>query len=334
MRNYLFFSLSALIVASSSGVARADDFTIGGDARAFAMGGAGVATNASSGGATRNNVASLAFDKGNVRVYAPNFGLRQQGAVKKDKGLDYLLGLGSLGSAAKLVRDFGATDSTFGLNASAGLRVGHLEVLTNAVGVGKVRRNGNQADVQIDGAYALPSVGFAGVIPGQKGRMKLAVGGRLKYANVVYSHLIVDSNGNATPAPEMNGRETETSQGVAADLGLMWKEDEGPLSFGIAVSNLIKPRGSNPNASTLVTAASVGAGYVTKNATFAVDLVDITSVSGTAQFRTGAELIVGKLPLRAGYSSATGFTYGTRIFGLDLAFSKRAPLEIGQSIRF
>jgi hypothetical protein len=331
MRNRLLLALPLLVLA---GAAQAEDITVGGDARAFAMGGAGVATNASGGGATRNNVASLAFDRGNIRVYTPNIGIRQQGAVSQNKGLDYLLGLGSLGSAAKLIRDFGSTDSSFALNASAGLRVGHLEILTNAVGNGRVTRQGNGAQVQIDGAYSLPSIGFASVIPGQKGRMKLAIGGRVKYANVVYSRLLVDANGNATPAPEMNGRETDTTQGVAADLGLMWKEDDGPLSLGISVSNIIRPRGSNPNAATLVTAASAGLGYVTKNATFAVDVVDITTVSGNAQVRTGAELIVGGLPLRAGYSSATGFTYGTRLLGLDLAFSKRAPLEIGRTIRF
>ena len=36
----------------------------------------------------------------------------------------------------------------------------------------------------------------------------------------------------------------------------------------------------------------------------------------------------------AGYASQTGFTYGTRLFGVDLAFSKKQPLEIGSSIRF
>jgi hypothetical protein len=332
MRSGFLLTVSLLALC---GVARADDITLGGDARAFAMGGAGVATNASGGGATRNNVASLAFDRGNVRVYTPNLGIRQKGAVKQSNGLDYLLGLGSLGQAAKLVQEFGSTDSTFALNASAGVRVGHLEILTNGVGTGRVRRSGTGAEVQIDGAYALPSIGFASVIPGQKGRMKLAVGGRIKYANVVYSRLLVDSSGNATPAPEMNGRETDTRQGVAADLGLMWKEDgDGPLSLGIAVSNLIKPRGGNPAAGTLVTTASLGAGYVTKDATFAVDVVDITAIAGKAQVRTGAEVLFGPLPVRAGYSSATGFTYGTRLLGLDLAFSKRAPLEIGRTIRF
>ncbi len=317
------------------GAAYAEDLTLGGDARAFAMGGAGVATNASSGGATRNNVASLAFDKGNVRVYMPNIGVRQKGAVKQSDGLDYLLGLGSLGGAAKLIRQFGTTDSSFALNASAGLRVGHLEVLTNAVGSGRVTRKGTGAEVQIDGAYSLPSVGFASVLPGQKGRMKLAVGGRLKYANIVYSRLLVDAAGNVTTAPELSGRETDTTQGVAADLGLMWKEDnDGPLSLGIAVSNFIKPRGGNPALGTLATTASLGAGYVKKGMTFAVDLVDITAVTGKAQVRTGAELMAGPLPLRAGYSSATGFTYGTRLLGLDVAFSKRAPLEIGRTIRF
>ena len=319
---------------SLTSMARADDLTIGGDARAFAMGGAGIATGGSLDGATRNNVASLAFDKGNVRVYAPNLGVRAQGAVRQQRGLDYLLGLGSLGQAAKLVRDYGNRDSTFAINASAGVRIGHLEVLTNAVGTGTTRARGTDTDVTVDGVYNFPSVGFASVLPGQKGEFLLAVGGRVKYANVVHSRLIVQANGTVTPAPEMNGRETETRQGIAGDLGLMLKQrDGGPLSLGLAVTNAIKPKAPVGGA-TFLTTASLGAGYVTKNATFAVDLVDLTQTAGATQLRAGAEVRAILLPLRAGYSSQTGFTYGTRLFGVDLAFSRRQPLEIGSSIRF
>ena len=75
----------------------------------------------------------------------------------------------------------------------------------------------------VDGVYNFPSLGFASVVPGQKGRFQLAVGGRVKYANVVHSHLVVDSSGNATPAAEMNGRETDTSEGtlVAVESGVL-----------------------------------------------------------------------------------------------------------------
>jgi hypothetical protein len=331
MRNGILASALVLCVAGAAG---ADDLTIGGDARAFAMGGAGIATSGTADGATRNNVASLAFDKGNVRVYAPNLGIRAQGAVRQQRGLDYLLGLGSLGQAAKLVRDYGNRDSTFAVNASAGVRVGHLEILTNAVGTGTTKASGSNTDVTVDGVYNFPSIGFAAVVPGQKGRMQLAVGGRVKYANVVHSRLIVDSNGNATPAPEMNGRETDTKQGIAGDLGLMLKErDGGPLSLGLAVTNAIKPKAPVGGA-TFLTTASLGAGYVKKNVTVAVDLVDLTRTAGDTQLRAGAEVKAGPLPLRAGYSSLTGVTYGTRLFGVDLAFSRKQPLEIGSSIRF
>ena len=329
------FGITVAVLGIAAG-ARADDITVGGDARAFAMGGAGIATGASSGGASRNNVASLAFDTGNFRVYAPNLGIRSQGSVSQQRGFDYLLGLGSLGDAAKLVRDYGNRSSDFALNASAGVRLGHIEILTNGVGVGSIRpnSNGSKTDVTLDGIYSFPSVGAATVLPGQKGRFLLAIGGRIKYANVVHSHLIVDSSGNATPAPEMNGQTTDTRQGIAGDLGLLLKErNGGPLSVGFSLANAVKPK-SPISGANFTTLASVGGGYTTKRIIFAADFVDLTQAAGKIQFRTGAEIKLGLLPIRAGYSSATGFTYGTRILGVDVAASKRQPLEIGSSYRF
>ena len=116
-------ALSVGLLALATLPAAANDITFGGDARAFAMGGAGIASlagNSISGMGSRNNPASLAFAKGLMRFHFPNIGARADGAISVTKALDYLASNGSGADATDLARRFSSENSSFGFNASLG----------------------------------------------------------------------------------------------------------------------------------------------------------------------------------------------------------------------
>jgi hypothetical protein len=138
------FSLALGFAALMALPATAQDITFGGDARAFAMGGAGIASlagNSISGMGSRNNPASLAFAKGLMRFHFPNIGARADGAISVTKAADYLISSGSGADATDLARRFASEDSRFGLNGSVGLRVGPVEVLASGVAQGYILPN-------------------------------------------------------------------------------------------------------------------------------------------------------------------------------------------------
>lgn len=372
-RTFFVAASSALLTALP---ASANDITFGGDARAFAMGGAGVASLAGSSDqslGSRSNPAALAFAQGKMRFHFPNIGARADGAISLSKALGYLASNGSGADATTLARDFASRDSVFGINASAGLRVGPLEILGTGVGKGYLLPNdalkawgtaggvGNvptnaRADVVAAGVYSLPQIGVASLLPNQKAdrAFNVAVGARLKYMNAVYAHYFADSSvlnsgSDAFKAPEMNGRDTLTKKGFGADLGVVLESRKlKGLSGGLVVANLIKPNfqftgqfGPNANGgggsrvyNLLATTASAGVGYQQAGTTLVADLVDITSAAGTAQFRAGVEQRIGPLALRAGYNSANGYTYGIGLLGFDIALGNRQPLEVVKTLRF
>ena len=353
--------------------ARANDLTFGGDARAFAMGGAGVASMAGtrdSSMGSRSNPAGLAFASGTMRFHFPNIGVRSEGGVTLGKAASYLLDSGSSKDATQLARDFAARDSTIGLNASMGLRVGPVEVLGSGVAKGYVLPNAalkswsgsgsvpanSRADVVAAAVYSLPQIGVAAKLPSTNDArpFNVAVGARLKYMNAVYAHYFaekaaLDSNTDASRAPEMNGKDTLSKKGFGADLGVMLESRTIPgLSGGLVVANLIKPKfqftgqfGANASGGggtrvydLLATTASAGVGYQKAGTTLVADLVDITGAAGTAQLRAGVEQKLGPLAVRAGYNSANGYTYGLGVFGVDIALGNRQPLEVVKTMRF
>lgn len=248
----------------------ANDLTFGGDARAFAMGGAGVASLAGSSGnslGARANPASLAFARGAMKFHFPTVGARADGGITVGKAFDYLSTNGSGASATSLARDFASRDSSFGLNGSLGLRIGPIEVLGTAVGKGYLLPNAalktwgqaggtgsvptdSRADVIGAAVYSLPQIGIAARLPetSEDRPFNVAVGARLKYMNAVYAHYfadksILDSGGAALRAPEMGGKDTLTKKGFGADLGVMLESRQlQGLSAGLVVANLIKPK--------------------------------------------------------------------------------------------
>lgn len=376
MRSLAISALVLSTVAISSLPATATDITFGGDARAFAMGGAGIASLAGSnlsGMGSRNNPASLAFAKGLMRFHFPNLGARADGAISLDKAANYLLTNGSGADASDLARRFASEDSVFGLNGSLGLRVGPVEILASGVGQGYILPNASlqtwgksggtgsvpndaRADVLASAVYSLPQIGFATQLKqgGGDGNFTVAVGARIKYMNAVYAHYYaekasLDSGTDALKAPEMNGKDSLSKKGVGADLGIMLESKKLlGLSGGLVIANAVKPDftftgqfganagggGGTRTYNLLATTATAGVGFQKGGLTAVADWVDITEAIGTSQLRAGVEQRFGGIAFRAGYNSATGYTYGIGLGGFDIALGKRQPLEVVRTLRF
>lgn len=258
--------------------AAAQDYTYGGDARSFAMGGAGIALMQARSG--RSNPATLAFENKEADPTFPALGVRATGPVSRDSASGYLTGGFKAKDALSLSRTYGSRDSEFGLNAMAGFRFGHVELGAYAVGTGRVLPNSSlqtwvrntpreyglmpqdsRADVYAAGYYNLPSIAYGrsfslgGRKDGQTKRSLLApnntpelgVGLRLKAMRAVYSHYVADyaslqGVADAQLAPEMNGNDTLTKNGFGADLGFLIRPHSGSgVSGALVVANAVKP---------------------------------------------------------------------------------------------
>ncbi|MDX1932929.1 MAG: conjugal transfer protein TraF [Capsulimonadales bacterium] len=376
------FSVAALTALAAVGSVPAlaqSDITFGGDARAFAMGGAGIALQNLS-GANRINPATLAFEVRRFDLIAPSIAVRTENDLSVSRVYDYFF-TGRLkdgGDLNDIVRTFSGKDSVFGVNGSAGIRVGSVEVSGFAVGKGRLLINNDlrnwiesgrpgegsstairdnapnsRADVIAAGYYNLPAIGVGVRLPmPESARQHVAVGVRVKVMRAYYAHYladaaVLDAAADAFAAPELRGRDYLDKRGVGADLGFLWRQTPRPagvFSAGLVVANVVNPRfkfsgtdrnGAPTTVDLLKTTASLGAGYQWKGLTAAADLVDVTGGGDSRQFRTGAEYAFGRnLALRGGYSSAGGFTYGGGLFGFNVAFGQRQPLEVVRTINF
>ncbi|MBC8142945.1 MAG: conjugal transfer protein TraF [Armatimonadetes bacterium] len=373
----------ALLFVCGGAFAQNYDYTFGSDARAFAMGGAGLATTR-----TRNtniqsfNPAALAFAPRGFSLYAPSFSFRADGAVSTGKAYSYLLDGADLGDTADLVRRFSEEDSVFGANSNIGFRYGAFELQVGAVAkarllpnnlltnwaqtganLGNVPANG-QADLLAAGYLTLPSLAYAIKLP--MGAKKdeptkgydVSVGLRARFLQTYYTRYLVNQNavlGNvdAIRAPELGGSDYLKDSGLAADIGFLFRPRAGKgVNAALVVSNFVKPgssyralNASIPNYNgrvgngtefdLLQTTLSAGAAYESGGLTLAADLMDVTSATRPVDLRFGAEQRIGRFfAARGGYSSNTGITFGAGLFGIDVAFGERLPLELNKTIRF
>ncbi|MCC6728028.1 MAG: conjugal transfer protein TraF [Chthonomonadales bacterium] len=347
------------------------DFTFGGNSRAFAMGGAGLAIVDRLARSNRINPAALALMNRRVRLDSASIGLRASG-IPLRQAWDHLTGTPDENDASELARDFGKRDSNFGVSLAFGLRFGH--VAARAEGVGKARvlpnerleawaRNENGdvdklADPQYEGAradflgaavYNLPTIEVAERVSPAGSPTRVEVGTRIKLMHAVYSHYLADRQSiiddtAADPAPEMHGRSTLEKSGLGIDVGfLVHPRDYEGLSGALLVTNLIEPNfrfdgtdetGAARRYDLQPRSVALGTAYVEGRVVTAFDVVDITRSYGDVQARLGAEYATRGLALRAGYSSAAGFTAGFGYGFLQFAFGGRAPLEVVQTLRF
>ena len=265
-----------LPAAFGAGTAHAQSYTLGGDARAFAMGGAGIALTQPRGTGGRANPASLAFERNEVVPTFPSVGVRSAGPAKTDAASTYLLGGAKGKDALSIAAQYGSAKSDLGVSGYGALRFGKFEVSASAVGIAHVLPNENwakwvnnggkattldelgdaRADIYAAGYYTLPAVAFAGTLPnrhaGKNGSTQtMAFGLRVKEMRGVYSHRIADTTslpqtngdeGNTQLAPEMHGQNTLTKTGIGADLGFLMRPAHGAgFSAAVVVSNFIKP---------------------------------------------------------------------------------------------
>ncbi|GAB4455828.1 MAG: hypothetical protein OHK0029_12580 [Armatimonadaceae bacterium] len=366
---FVGLSLASVFAGTATPVFAQQDFIFGGDARLFAMGGAGLALMQTR--SSRPNPATLAFERRIPDPTFPTLGFRTSEGMNQDRAGGYLVAGAKPKDAASLARDFGSNDSVFGLSGATAFRYGSLEIGASVIARGTLEpnaalqdwvRNGNRiyeslspdarGDVFTVGYYNLPSIAYGQMIPAPKQQShQVGVGVRLKYMNAFYSHYVADQSAllGLTPAnlaPEMNGQERLERTGLGMDFGVMIQpRKRSGFSAAFVVSNLVKPnfafegtdRNGNPfRVDPLATTYHAGLGYTSSFGTrVALDVADISGAAGQRQFRAGIEQRVwGPIYARGGYNSVTGATYGLGFFGLDVAFGNQIPLEVTQTLRF
>ncbi len=358
---------SLVVVGAVQTVAHAKDVTFGGNARAFAMGGAGVAVVDRSERSNAINPASLALTDRKSKLSFPQIGVAAHGIPIK-QAYDHLIRNPSSNDAVSLARDFGNQDSSFGAGVAWGLKLGHNDI--TATGIGEVRvqpnislinwsntANGNvalltgneRADIIGAAIYSLPIVGVAERVSPLGSPTQVDAGARVKLSRAMYSHYVVNStniaaNTGAAPAPEMNGDSVLGKNGIGIDVGfLVHPAHHTGLSGAIVITDLLEPNfrfngtdrtGAAAKYDLQPRSITLGSAYENGRVLVAADIVDITRAYGNVQGRTGIEYRVKKFAFQTGYSSARGFTAGVGYRAFQIAVGSRTPLEIAQTLRF
>lgn len=342
------------------------DITLGGDARAVAMGGAGLASGDNQ--AVGMNPATLADTGMRFAIQWPSVDARMQGASYLDTLK--LIGNPSLKpkDAIDYAIDLGSKDIRLDASATAGLLLPKMDLQVKAAIRTEIKPNDAfkawaksggtgtaptdaSADVYAGGLATLPSLGVGFHLPVDADTTgKIAIGVRLKPTTAYYSHYVIDSDAITAHTPklaaEMGGNDYLKQGSFSADLGIQYTPAKAPNAhFALVVNNLVEPQpiqlsSTAPNdlyARQLAPRSiSAGAAIVNDRVTLAADLVDITGAYGTPQIRVGSELRLpgNLLAIRGGYNTATGFTAGIGIGGFGIAFSKSTPIMLSQSITF
>lgn len=355
---------AALLLLSPG--ARADVSFLG-NARAIAMGGAGLAVVDRSGRTTPDNPAALALLNRRVKLAFPSIGVSASG-VPLDRAFSRLTSNPDRRDAVSLARDFGRRNSDFGAFADWSIRFGHMDL--EAYGVGRVRllpNNALQSWAQTAGGdvtkltgseradllgaaiYSLPTIGIAERISPAGSPTRTEIGARIKFMHAIYTHYLVNSdnlrnNTAGASAPELNGGSSITKDGFGLDVGfLVHPRDHSGLSGALVVTNLVEPSfvfygtdtaGAQAKYDLQPRSLSMGTAWEGGKSLFAFDLIDLTRAYGNPQARFGVEYRTRRWAVRAGYASARGFTAGLGYGWFDIAVGARAPLEITQTLRF
>ena len=263
----------AVLLGTVALSARADDYdyTYGSDARAFAMGGVGLAFTRGQNNAQSYNPASLGFASKSFDFYVPSVSVRADGAISSSKAYDFLYNGLRQRDVTGLFQRYATKDSVFGLNANAGFRFGSFEVLVGGVGKARLQPNGALsswagsganlssvplnagADLLAAGYLELPSIAYAFKLPvgTQKGDNKRgydnSIGVRVRVLQSFYTRYIanagtVASGTDAIKAPELGGKDFLKKTGVGADLGFLARPRAGKgFNFALVGNNLVKP---------------------------------------------------------------------------------------------
>ena len=370
LNNVQLIGILTITAVASSQVQAQTALTIGQDARAMAMGGAGIGAGISG----IANPAVLARGR-DIRLQAPRISLRAGGALGQISNLadtaDFLQKKGNAleDKVSFLARTYATESSTFGLNLGTAIQVGTLEFGTSAVVNGRINPNaslqqwannigsggaalipnGAGADLSAVGVYTLPSVGFGIRLPAfhfgigsNAPVVNLAVGSRVKLLNALYSRyeadVLADGQLTSVPGSELGGASNLSRHGLAADIGVTasTKLLGAHWSAGFLTQNFVKPDltfkdQNNQVIDPIVQTTTIGIAMRKGGLTLASDIADFF---GKQDLRVGAEQRFGPLAFRSGFSTSRGTSYGIGLFGIDVAFGKGQPLELVKSIRF
>lgn len=343
------------------------DLSFGGSPSA-GMGGAGLAVIRRPTAQSFQNPAVIAYVQG-FRFGAGNIDTTARGASLSRLLDDLEVQQGSaadIATAAGLLRKYAREDTRllitgdFGIIASGvGISVGGIvdaRLLPNAPLQNWARTDGNpinipanaRADVIAVGVVSLPDITTGVRLPSPQG--DLAVGVRLRNLKLYYTHYFADqaqlqAGQNATRAPELQGRDYREFSATGVDLGFLWRPTGNQTyTLALVVENFVEPNirfqatdrnGQDFNFKPLKRTYNAGVAVELETGSLiAVDFIDIGNNAGKGEIRLGYEQRLGRIALRTGYASKTGWTAGLGIGGFNLAYSDTLPVVVSRTLNF
>jgi hypothetical protein len=343
------------------------DLSFGGSPSA-GMGGAGLAVIRRPTAQSFQNPAVIAYVQG-FRFGAGNIDTTSRGASFSRLLDDLEVRQGSaadIATAAGLLRKYAREDTRLlltgdlGVIASGvGISVGGIldaRLLPNAPLQNWARTDGNianipansRADVIAVGVVSLPDITTGVRLPSPQG--DLAVGVRLRNLKLYYTHYFADqaqlqAGQNATRAPELQGRDFREFSATGVDLGFLWRPTgDQTYTLALVVENFVEPNirfeatdrvGQVFNFKPLKRSYHAGVAVELETGSLiAVDFIDIGNSVGKGEIRLGYEQRLGRIALRTGYASKTGWTAGLGIGGFNLAYSDTLPVVVSRTLNF
>jgi hypothetical protein len=343
------------------------DLSFGGSPSA-GMGGAGLAVIRRPTAQSFQNPAVIAYVQG-FRFGAGNIDTTARGASLSRLLDDLEVRQGSaadIATAAGLLRKYAREDTRLlitgdlGIIASGvGVSVGGIvdaRLLPNAPLQTWARTDGNpinipanaQADVIAVGVVSLPDITTGVRLPSPQG--DLAVGVRLRNLKLYYTHYFANqaqlqAGQNATRAPELQGRDYREFSATGVDLGFLWRPTgDKTYTLALVVENFVEPNirfqatdrnGQTFNFKPLKRSYHAGVAIELETGSLiAVDFIDIGNSVGKGEIRLGYEQRLGRIALRTGYASKTGWTAGLGIGGFNIAYSDTLPVVVSRTLNF
>jgi hypothetical protein len=343
------------------------DLSFGGSPSA-GMGGAGLAVIRRPTAQSFQNPAVIAYVQG-FRFGAGNIDTTSRGASFSRLLDDLEVRQGSaadIATAAGLLRKYAREDTRLlitgdlGVIASGvGISVGGIvdaRLIPNAPLQNWARTNGNianipndaRADVIAVGVVSLPDITTGVRLPSPQG--DLAVGVRLRNLKLYYTHYFADqaqlqAGQNATRAPELQGRDFREFSATGVDLGFLWRPTgDQTYTLALVVENFVEPNirfeatdrvGQVFNFKPLKRSYHAGVAVELETGSLiAVDFIDIGNNVGKGEIRLGYEQRLGRIALRTGYASKTGWTAGLGIGGFNIAYSDTLPVVVSRTLNF
>jgi hypothetical protein len=343
------------------------DLSFGGSPSA-GMGGAGLAVIRRPTAQSFQNPAVIAYVQG-FRFGAGNIDTTARGASLSRLLDDLEVRQGSaadITTAAGLLRKYAREDTRllltgdFGIIASGvGISVGGIvdaRLLPNAPLQTWARTDDNpinipanaRADVIAVGVVSLPDITTGVRLPSPQG--DLAVGVRLRNLKLYYTHYFANqaqlqAGQNATRAPELQGRDYREFSATGVDLGFLWRPTgDQTYTLALVVENFVEPNirfqatdrvGQVFNFKPLKRSYHAGVAVELETGSLiAVDFIDIGNNVGKGEIRLGYEQRLGRIALRTGYASKTGWTAGLGIGGFNLAYSDTLPVVVSRTLNF